>query len=291
MGQYHFLRYPGGLCKAVTLSYDDASIHDRRLIEVIKPYGLRCTFNVMSDSLDTGGHFTKEEARALYSGTPHEVAIHCARHTAPGKALYQMTAGEITDDRRALESLFGRIICGMAYPDSGINRINDGKSAEEIEKLLSMLGIVYSRTTKDQTDGERFLLPNDFLAWNPTCHHGNPKLMEFVEAFLSLDVKSLYISSQEPRLFYLWGHSFEFAGNDSWSILENFAKAIGNRDDIWYATNMEIYRYCEAYRSLVFSFDDQLVYNPTNTPVWFQKKYKLYRVNPGETIDCSVGKD
>lgn len=288
MGVYHFLRYPGGLCKAVTLSYDDGSVHDRKLTEIIAPYGLRCTFNVPSGSLDTPGHLTVADAVALYGNTRHEVAIHSFCHTATGKASYQTIAREVGDDRRTLENLFGKIIRGMAYPDSGINRVNDGKSLPQITNLLSMLGIVYARTTRDQTDGERFLLPNDYLVWNPTCHHGNPRLMEFVQTFLEKDLDKQYISYREPLLFYLWGHSHEFAKNDNWQILEDFARAIGNRDDVWYATNMEIYRYHEAYRSLIFSFDDRMVENPTSVPVWFVKKTKLYRVDPGETLDCTA---
>lgn len=288
MGVYHFLRYPGGLEKAVTLSYDDASGHDRKLMEIIEPYGLRCTFNIPSGWLGVGNHLTAEEAVALYGNSRHEVAIHCSGHTAPGKTSYQMIAREVGDDRRTLEKLFGRIICGMAYPDSGINRINDGKSLQEITKLLSMLGIVYARTTQDQTDSERFMLPSDYLTWNPTCHHTDPRLMEFVQTFLEKDLEKQYISYREPLLFYLWGHSFEFANNDNWQVLEDFAKAVGNRDDIWYATNMEIYRYHAAYKSLIFSYEDCMVENPTSIPVWFVKKKKLYCIQPGETLDCTA---
>ena len=288
MGVYHFLRYPGGLCKAVTLSYDDASIHDKRLIGIIEPYGLRCTFNVPFGFLNTKGHLTTEEAAELYSDPHYEAAIHNFYHTAPGKSSYQTLAREVGDDRRALENLFGKIICGMAYPDSGINRVNDGKSVEEIVRLLSMLGIVYSRTTRDQSDDERFMLPNEYLTWNPTCHHDNPRLMELVQTFLKMDVDGQYTANREPILFYLWGHSFEFNRDDNWQVLENFAKAVGNRDDIWYATNIEICRYHAAYRSLVFSYDDNLVFNPSSIPVWFIKNKKHYRIDPGQTLDCTA---
>ena len=44
--RYQFLRYPGGLCKAVTLSYDDGAKADARLAETLNRYGLKCTFNL-----------------------------------------------------------------------------------------------------------------------------------------------------------------------------------------------------------------------------------------------------
>lgn len=36
-----FDRYPGGVMKALTLSYDDGVVHDRRLVEICNRYGLR----------------------------------------------------------------------------------------------------------------------------------------------------------------------------------------------------------------------------------------------------------
>lgn len=47
----HFMRYPGFLTKAVTLSYDDNTIEDRKMIEVLNGCGLKCTFNVNSGRL------------------------------------------------------------------------------------------------------------------------------------------------------------------------------------------------------------------------------------------------
>ena len=45
---YHFMRYPGGKPKAVTLSYDDGVIQDIRMAQVLDKYGLKCTFNLCS---------------------------------------------------------------------------------------------------------------------------------------------------------------------------------------------------------------------------------------------------
>ena len=61
-----------------------------------------------------------------------------------------------------------------------------------------------------------------------------------------------------PGLFYLWGHSFEFdynVPNNNWDVIEKFAEFAGNRSNIWYATNIEIYDYITAYNQLIFSMD------------------------------------
>ena len=54
--------------------------------------------------------------------------------------------------------------------------------------------------------------------------------------------------------------------------------------DVWYATNIEIYDYVSAYRSLVFSADGSTVYNPTLLTVWFTEDGKLFSVKSGETL-------
>lgn len=66
--------------------------------------------------------------------------------------------------------------------------------------------------------------------------------------------------------------------------MEDICKKLSDKDDIWYATNIEIYDYVKAYDSLVFSADSNIIYNPTLLEIWFEVDGKLYSVKPGETI-------
>ena len=50
------MRFPGGLAKAVTLSYDDGVFEDIRLVDIMKGKGLKGTFNI------NGGLFGKQAA-------------------------------------------------------------------------------------------------------------------------------------------------------------------------------------------------------------------------------------
>lgn len=86
-----------------------------------------------------------------------------------------------------------------------------------------------------------------------------------------------------PHLFYFWGHSTEFEKQNNWKLLEEFCKKATASDEIWFATNMEIYEYTNAYFSLVFSADEKMVYNPTLLTVWFKMDDKLYHIAFGET--------
>ena len=73
--------------------------------------------------------------------------------------------------------------------------------------------------------------------------------------------------------------------DDNWNVIEEFAEFIGNREDIWYATNIEIYEYIEDYKRLIYSADGATVKNPTNRTLWLAlAEGKLYSVAPGETL-------
>ena len=59
---------------------------------------------------------------------------------------------------------------------------------------------------------------------------------------------------------------------------------MGNREDIWYATNIEIYEYVAAFKHLVISLDGKRVQNPTGYTLHFELDGKAYVVQAGETI-------
>ena len=118
----------------------------------------------------------------------------------------------------------------------------------------------------------------------PNAHHDNPKVMEYIDRFLAIDVDSMYKASRTPKLFFLWGHSFEFNSKDNWDHLEEICEKLSGKDDIWYATNMEICEYAKAYASLVYSADGTRVYNPTLFDIWFDIDKKMYCIRSGETV-------
>lgn len=278
---YRFLRYPNGKSKAVTLSYDDGCNEDKKLAATLDRYGLKCTFNLNSTRLLEGKALTVDDAKALIENG-HEVAVHGAQHMACGIATPVQGIKDVLDCREALENAFGRIIRGMAYPDSGITSFANGTDYQTVKQYLTDLGIVYSRTIGG--DNDRFDLPTDWHAWMPTAHHGNPEIMSYIEKFVRCDPDSEYWSNRHPRLFYLWGHSFEFECNGNWDLLDEICDALGDRDDIWYATNIEIYDYVSAYNSLVWSADGKRVYNPTLIDVHLVVGENYYRVKSGETL-------
>lgn len=285
--RYRFVRFPGGKDRAVTLSYDDVSMHDRRFLEIINQYQMKCTFNVNSQYIDDDPtrRLTRQEVYDLKYVHGHEVAVHGAKHIAPGRTTAVNGIRDVLECRLELEKLMHCIIRGMAYPDTGIRRMCSTVDYETIRNYLKDLGIVYARTLAG--DNNSFLLPEDWYAWMPTCHHRNPELMNWVDEFLALDIKSSYITGHEPRVFYMWGHTSEFESNGNWDRLETFCQKISGKEEIWYATNIEICEYVQAYHSLIWSVDNDIVYNPTHFKIWFEADNKDYCIEPGETLYIS----
>ena len=285
--RYRFLRFPNGKEKALTLSYDDGCKYDSKLIDIANQYGIKVTLNINSAFMGIDDwHLSAEKLKELSQSGGHEIAVHGARHIANGNVSAVDGIRDVLECRQRLENEFDAIIRGMAYPDTGITQVFGGVSKTEIKAYIKSLGIAYSRTLGG--DNDRFDLPEDFYEWMPTAHHKNPKLMEYLKKFISEPIPD-YSAIRTPKLFYLWGHSYEFNDNNNWHLLEEFCKIAGSREDIWYATNIEIYDYINAYRSLIFNVESTKVFNPTNKEIWFETSdiktgKQLFNVKSGETL-------
>lgn len=269
---YLFMRFPEGKAKSLTLSYDDGVLQDKRLKAILDKNGIKCTFNINSGMFDADGdlvihkHMTETDTVALFRNSGHEVAVHGLQHLHLGQLPQNAVTHEISADRKNIETLFGTVTRGMAY---AFGRYND-----DVVRSVRDCGIVYARTVENSGT---FDIPTDWLRLHPTCHHDDPHLWDLTERFVGEFV------GNEPWLFYLWGHSHEFDRNDNWNRIETFAARAGGHEDVWYATNIEVYDYVEAFRALQFSSDMSLVYNPSAQTVWFLWDDTLHRVAGGET--------
>lgn len=271
-----YVRFPKGRDKAVTLSYDDGVEQDIRLLEIMKKNGLKGTFNLNSGVYAPEGavfekgkvhrRMTERMAVSAFRDSGMEVAVHGLYHPYFTQIPVDALAYEVVKDRENLEKQFGTIVRGCAYPFGCTN--------ETVVQVLRGAGIVYARTVEST---HRFDLPDDWMRLPATCHHSDPQLMELARQFLDKKTGS-------SHLFYLWGHSYEFEADNNWRVIEEFAEYIGNRPDVWYATNIEIHDYLEAFKSLRFSYDRRIIENPTAMRIWFMQEEKLIEIKPGETI-------
>ncbi|MBQ9132762.1 MAG: polysaccharide deacetylase family protein, partial [Clostridia bacterium] len=215
---------------------------------------------------------TKKEALELYSKEGIEPAMHGLTHAHLQTLPLPQAMCEVMQDRENLEEMFGKEIRGMAYAYGTFN--------DDSVRVLEDCGVLYCRTT---VSTEKFKLPTDWLRLPATCHHKNPQLPALTQKFTKHEIGM----QEEAQLFYLWGHSYEFAKDNNWQIIEDFAAAIGNREDIWYATNTEIFEYIEDFKRLRFDTTMTRAINPTARPLWFSFHKTLYCVQPGQTLALS----
>ena len=50
----------------------------------------------------------------------------------------------------------------------------------------------------------------------------------------------LALQPEEPALFYVWGHAYEFDALDEWGRFEEFLQMMAGKKDIFYGTNKEV---------------------------------------------------
>lgn len=274
------MMFPNGKTKAFTLSYDDGTIHDRRLIDIMNRYHIKGTFNLNSGffgmerknqmvffpGLDISV-INKDEINELYDG--HEIAGHGLNHASPvntGSAAYMY---DTITDRANLEQITGKHVRGYAYPF--------GMYSNDVKEILRLAGYQYARVV---TTTGNFDLPDDFLEWKGTCHHNDKKLMEYAEDFCADTGFSIM-----KKLFYVWGHSYEFEGENNWEVIENLCSYMQEHGEkIWFATNIEIFDYVTAYRRLEYNAEGSRIYNPSAIPVTIQRDGTSVTVQPLETV-------
>ena len=103
--------------------------------------------------------------------------------------------------------------------------------------------------------------------------------MELAKKFVELEPRF-----GQTYMFYLWGHTYEFNNDNNWEVIEEFAEYIGGHEDIWYATNIEIYDYVAAYKRLEMSYEGDIIHNPSAIDVWVAVNGNEYCIKSGETL-------
>lgn len=242
------LCYPHWKEKAVTFSYDDGQIYDRRLVEIFDRYGLKATFHLNSGTLDQEGYMSSAELKEAYKN--HEIACHGVNHEYPSHLSQELLVREFWQDRLFLEEKCGRIIRGCSYAF--------GEYDENVVSTLKKLGFVYSRTVESTGS---FRIPENFMLWTPSCHH-NDAFDGMAEKFLDTP---LYM---KLPFLYVWGHSFEFEREKTWGKMEELCSKISGQENIWYTTNIEYVQYMTAAKNLLFRADGSHVENLSKIPVY-----------------------
>ena len=229
-----------GKNKFITFSYDDGVTQDKRLIEIFNKYNLKATFNINSELLGQPGSLVRngvrinhtknnpEDVKYIYDG--HEVAVHTLTH--PNLVNIEDEKEvllQVEQDRVNLSELVGYEVEGMAYPCGGKNC--DDRVADIIKNNTI---IKYARTIDTTKSFELF---GDLYQYKGTVYHH-----EDWDLLFDMGKKFLDLQTDTPKIFYIWGHAYEFdIYPKRWNLFDEFCKMISNRSDIFYGTNKEVF--------------------------------------------------
>ncbi len=260
--------FPGGLEKAATFSYDDGRLEDRKLIEILNRYGLKASIHLNGGLTQQESRIPLDEFSSLFAG--HEISCHSLTHPTLTLVPRENMIHQLMEDRRVLEAAAGYPVIGMSYPNGAWNN--------EVIQVARTCGIVYSRTTVPTNS---FNLPEDFMAWHPTCHHSHSNVFELIDRFANLGFRA------RASILYIWGHSYEFSRDidfNNWDHFEKICQQVSGLKDTWFATNIEIYQYMTALKQLVFSADCSTVANPTALDLWLKVNGEAVKIPSGQTV-------
>ena len=313
--------FPGWTRKSVTFTIDDGVIeHDRKFLSIVKPRGIKGTFN-----LHHAKTLTPEEYREMYSG--YEIANHCRNHpmvfrdgyeykfkdepldrenssveylypsSTPGVYFFHISL-YINDEERKkaylppkgwhpisktedylrfadechdeLEEVFGEgSVRSFAYP-------HGAQYNAAVVEYLKNKGYYGIRKTGHTDDKDGFRLPENWLNWTYSAHHGN--LLEIMEKF------ERYPDEGELKMFALGVHSKDFETYGKWDDLCEFAEKYGNRpEDFFYATVAEIFDYQKAVENIKITED--ALYNPSDITLYLTVDGERTVLGPKSKID------
>ena len=212
----------------VAQCWDDGVFTDIRLIDILKKYNAKATFNLCSGYIPevsvpgywrkaepgqeplpietfAGGHVGKDRLMEVYGS--FEVASHCDMHENAQNTDPQLFLESALKSRRFLEDFFQKECRGFAWPY--------GAYTSETVKLLNEANFAYGRIT---TYTDNVLAYTDPLQLESTCHFKNKKFWKMYQQ-----------AKETSGVFYFWGHSYEMADIDQyWDNFERMIAYISN---------------------------------------------------------------
>jgi len=228
--------------KYFTLCFDDGITQDARIIELLKQYGVPCTFYIntglfganwdwvgraIGNPSVTHIRYTEEEIKTgIYDG--FDMENHTLNHpslknydTQPEKII-----SETMDNAKKIYELTGIYPTGMAWP---------GGDTEYTETTMNIVreqtDVGFARAV---TPTYKFTLPTDWLFWQPTCSITDGAMLAYAKKFVRTECT-------EDMLFFVWGHGYELDQANLWSTLEKLLQTMSEAEDVVCVSNAEFY--------------------------------------------------
>ena len=286
--------FPGWVRKSVTFTIDDGNIPmDRKFLDIVRPAGIKGTFNLCSHNL---GYMDADGYREFYEG--YEISNHMKYHMCAMRDSWHFPVSDepfdkLTSDenyRYPHESGAWWIHCNARYPanppkqkpqgwslcaDNDVYRRYAEIGLSELEEIFgegNVRGFVYPGGKGSALGAVETVAALNYFyvrktgSLKDTTGFAMPSdrgewtynaehrcLLEVMESYES------YPDDGELKFFSFGVHSVDFETADKWDDLRRFAELYGNRPDTYfYGGVAEIFDYEDAIAALVIT-DDEVI--------------------------------
>ena len=220
----------------ITTSWDDGSLSDMRLAELLIKYHIPATFYLPIDNVERRC-LGRAEISAL--GRDFDIGCHTYHHTDLTGISTHEAQKEIMDGKQELEQIIGREVSSFCYP---FGRYNDS-----IVKIVKACGFTGARTIRLHTRYisnpykagtmvttkqyqyffRRYLLytiaANDYRMLGFLFQKGL-----FLKEWNRVAARSLDFIMNNGGIWHLWGHSWAIEANNDWDKLESIFRLIND---------------------------------------------------------------
>ena len=202
--------------KYFVLSFDDGTIHDKRFVELLNKYQIRCTFNLNSGLEDFiwefEGHPVVRQhlADTVEQYREHEIASHSLTHPRLEQLPPPRLRREVEEDSEALKRIFGVKELGFGVPFT---------VCTEREIKIIRRFVRYIRLSEYS---DSFALPDDPYHIPIHALYNDPDVREKIAAFAE--------NNLPDSLFVLAGHSYELEFLNHWEYMEDLLQYIKSFD-------------------------------------------------------------
>jgi peptidoglycan-N-acetylglucosamine deacetylase len=222
----------------VTTSWDDGSIQDLKLGELLMKYGIKGTFYIPRSSKR---NTPMQKIDLLELSARHEIGAHTVNHAHLTLISRSEAKTEIDGSKLYLEDITGKKISMFCYPFGEFN--------EDTKQIVKASGFIGARTVKfnglkDIPD------PYEFGITTPASNHQSDESGEIARYSQAVSIKSLAdweikakllfdLAIADGGIWHLWGHSWEIGDHNDWSKLERVLNYVSHRPGVLYASNGE----------------------------------------------------
>jgi len=208
--------------KKVILSFDDGSVEDEKLVDILHQYGYTCTLFVPKNNREGRKTISKSLLRDLSAHV--EIGSHTLNHTYLTNIPFESAIEEVWAGHDYIEDAIGKRSNKFCYPGGKYTGELDDKIKTKIKYRRTIENFRFS--VVDETLMPTFLqfYPHDRVTYfrNIIRNMAFSKIRFLGKPNFKQILKKNIQKASDNHVFHIWGHSWEIEEQDLWSDFIDF---------------------------------------------------------------------